>query len=122
MENEKNLTCVVCPAGCSLTVTMDRAGKVLSVTGNTCPRGKKYAESEMTHPERTLTSTVALRSAAENRLPVKTDKPIPKEMLFDAMRQIMHITATVPVHRGDVLVEDFIVPGVCLVACKTVES
>ena len=44
----KELTCVVCPAGCPMTVTLDENGNVVSVTGNTCARGKKYAESEIT--------------------------------------------------------------------------
>jgi len=34
----KNMTCVVCPRGCALTVTVED-GKILSVTGNTCKRG-----------------------------------------------------------------------------------
>ena len=46
---QKKLTCIVCPMGCSLTVTLE-GGKVQSVSGNTCPRGAKYGEEECTHP------------------------------------------------------------------------
>ena len=53
----KNLICIGCPLGCPLTAEM-QDGKVLSVRGNTCPRGKKYAEKELTNPERTVTSSV----------------------------------------------------------------
>jgi len=122
MNTVKKLTCVVCPAGCPLEVTLAEDGSILSVTGNTCPRGKAYAESELTHPTRTLTTTVNLNSAAERRLPVKTDKPIPKESLFAAMEAAMKITVSAPVKRGDVIAADFIEPGTNLIAGKTVEK
>ena len=44
METKK-LTCIVCPMGCPLEVTLE-GGNILSVTGNTCPRGEKYAREE----------------------------------------------------------------------------
>jgi CxxC motif-containing protein len=74
----KELTCVVCPAGCRMTAELDESGKVISVTGNTCPRGKTYAESEITNPVRTLTTTVTITGAADKAvmLPVKTSKSV----------------------------------------------
>ena len=36
----KELTCVVCPAGCPMIVELDENNNVLYVTGNTCARGK----------------------------------------------------------------------------------
>ena len=89
----RELTCVVCPAGCRMTVTLDDGGTVLEVEGNTCARGKNYAVSEITHPVRTLTSTVPLVTAeGEKMLPVRTDKAIPKEKLFEAMEIIRSST------------------------------
>ena len=121
MSKITNLTCVVCPAGCKPTVEQDDTGEVVSVTGNTCPRGKTYAEAELTHPVRTLTTTVAIDSNTDRRLPVKTDKPIPKEAMFRAMEEIKKIRVTAPVKRGDVIAADFMEPGINLVSCKTVE-
>lgn len=124
---KREITCVVCPAGCRMTVVLDGAGKVLSVTGNTCVRGKTYAESEVTHPVRTLTTTVPIRlfkneaSAAKTvMLPVKTSRPIAKELLFEAMREIRTMSVEAPVKMGDVLAVDFMEPGVNLIACKSV--
>ena len=118
----KELTCVVCPAGCRITVTLDGEGKITSLTGNTCARGKTYAESEITHPVRTLTSTVTIETAdGKHMLPVRTDRAIPKESLFDAMKLVRAYTAKAPVHTGDRLIEDFIEPGTSLVACKDFE-
>lgn len=118
----KELTCVVCPAGCRITAELDESGKVISVTGNTCPRGKTYAESEITNPVRTLTSTVTIRGAADETvmLPVKTSKPIPRGTLFEAMDKVRATIAAAPVKAGDILIADFIEPGTNLVACKTI--
>ena len=121
MSKITTLTCVVCPAGCRMTAEQDETGAVINVSGNTCPRGKLYAEAELTHPVRTLTTTVAVHSKTDRRLPVKTDKPISKESLFRAMEEIKKIRVTVPVKRGDVIAADFMEPGINLVACKTVE-
>ena len=118
----KELTCVVCPAGCPMTVTLDENGTVVSVTGNTCARGKKYAESEITHPVRTLTSTVAVMvNGVKQMCPVRVDKPIPKETLFDAMNLIRAIKVDAPVKTGDIICADFIEEGTSLIACKDFE-
>ena len=122
METVVKLTCVVCPAGCPITVTRAEDGSILDVTGNTCPRGKTYAEAELTNPVRTLTTTVALTGAQECRLPVKTDKPIPKSKLFLAMKLVAEITVQAPVKRGDIIVRDFVEEGTNLVACKAIEA
>ncbi|MBR5445611.1 MAG: DUF1667 domain-containing protein [Clostridia bacterium] len=118
----RELTCVVCPAGCKLTVTLED-GKVTGVTGHTCPRGKTYAQNEVTHPVRTLTTTVLLDNAVcgAKTLPVKTSKPLSKGLLFAAMEELTGYTVTAPVAVGDVLLKDFMESGVDLVACKTVK-
>jgi len=100
---ERELTCIVCPMGCHITVTLEE-GKVLSVTGNTCPRGKVYAENECTHPKRTITSTVLKKDGTP--VAVKTDKPIPKEKMMDCMNLLKTVSLDHPVHIGDVLLKD----------------
>lgn len=117
-----NLTCIVCPIGCRMEATRADDGSITEVTGNTCPRGKKYALSELTNPVRTLTSTIRINGAAEEFLPVKTDSPIPKSKLFDAMAALRNIQAKAPITVGDVLAENFMADGVNLVACKTIEA
>ena len=115
----KELTCVVCPAGCRITVTLNDKGDIESIEGYTCLRGKTYAANEVTHPVRTLTSTVTIETAdGKKMLPVRTDAGIPRERLFDAMKIVRATRAKAPVHTGDILVADFIEPGTNRVACK----
>lgn len=118
----KNITCTVCPIGCRMTVEMSESGEIMSVKGNTCKRGEKYAYAEILNPVRTLTSTVKLNASAEEKLlPVKTDKPIPKGKLSEAMRRIKKLTVNLPVNVGDILIKDFMESGTNLVACKNIK-
>ena len=50
------LTCIVCPRGCTLRIE-ERDGR-FTVTGNACKRGEQFATAEMTCPTRTLCTTV----------------------------------------------------------------
>ena len=99
------MICINCPLGCALTV--ERDGDNFKVSGNTCPRGEKYAVNELTHPVRTLTTTVAVANREGAYLPVKTAKPISKGKLFEAMERVNAIVVSLPVSVGDVVIEDF---------------
>ena len=100
---KRELTCIACPLGCAITVTLEEK-KVISVTGNTCQRGKEYAINECTAPVRTVTTTV--RASDGGLVSVKTSKPIPKERIFDAMEIINSTIAKLPVSVGDVIIDD----------------
>ena len=113
------LTCIVCPVGCALRVEQNEEGEVVSVTGNTCPRGAAYGKDEVLHPVRTLTTTVRVRGG-ERLLPVKTDRPIPKEKLFQAMEKINSLSIDAPIKIGDVLLPDLF--GAKLVAAANIGS
>ena len=76
----KELICITCPKGCHLKVDEE----TFAVTGNSCPRGAVYGANELRNPVRVVTSTVVVDGPAR-RLPVKTDRPIPKGKLFAAM-------------------------------------
>ncbi len=112
----RELTCITCPMGCHLVVTLEE-GKVVSVTGNTCPRGAVYAENECTHPMRTVTSTV--RTVSGLPCAVKTDNVIPKEKMFECMQLINGLRIETPVHIGDVLIPD--VFGANVVATENID-
>ena len=112
-----NLTCIECPLGCAIDVEVVE-GKVISVTGNTCPRGKMYAESEVICPRRVLTSTV--RAVSGEMIPVKTSQPVKKAELLELMKKINALHPTLPVKIGDVLLEN-IAEGTNLIATGNVE-
>ena len=100
---KRKLTCIVCPMGCQLSVDFED-GKILTVSGNTCPRGEKYASDECLCPKRTVTSTV--RCSDGSVLPVKTETVIPKDKIFECMEIINNTKADLPISVGDVIIED----------------
>lgn len=111
-----NLICITCPKGCHLTVDEEND---YAVTGNACPRGAEYASNELLHPVRMITSTVRVQGAAIPRLPVKTDKPLPKEKMFDCMQLINTLDVQAPVKVGQVLAANILGTDVNIVATKT---
>jgi len=117
---ERKFICIVCPVGCELSAHADDSG-ALSVQGNQCKRGAEYARTELTDPRRVLTGTVRLTAGPLRFLPVRTDKPVKRGVLRDAMRVLAQIEIEPPVKCGDVLRADFTEPGINLLAGRTVE-
>ncbi len=94
--------CTICPVGCTLKVTVEADGQ-LKVEGNSCRRGRAYAIKEFTSPERTLTSIMAAGDGT--MVPVKTDKPIPKEKISECMKIINEKTLMLPISLGNIIIE-----------------
>ena len=99
----KEFTCIVCPLGCTLKVDLADDGNV-TVSGNTCPRGKEYGINEMTTPVRVITTTVRCENGSV--LPVKTNRPIPKEKIAECMKIINNCNPPLPICPGDVIIEN----------------
>ena len=115
----RTLTCIRCPRGCTVAVTLADDGTITSVTGNSCMRGDKYARDEVTHPVRGVTTTVpVVGSATEKMVSVKTAGDVPKGRVFDVVRALTDVTATAPVHIGDVILADVAGTGIDIVATK----
>ena len=98
---KRELTCIVCPVGCSLVAEIED-NNVINVSGNTCPRGKIYAENECINPERVVTTTVRCEDGGV--LSVKTSAPIPKEKMFELMTEINRAVVDLPARIGDVVI------------------
>jgi len=114
----KELTCIVCPVGCTLLVKGESDGAVLDITGNRCRRGAVYAEEEIRSPKRVVTATCAIDGtscgAAEpdslnslNRVPVKTSVPCPKEKINLLLADIYRVKIKLPVKTGDVVIANW---------------
>ncbi len=115
----KKITCIECPKGCPLTVDIENC-KVVSVTGHECPKGEKYAKTEIENPMRILTAVILAEGLPVKMVPVRTDKPIPKARLGDAMVEIKKIRLARPVGVGEVIAENFLGTGVNLVSTRKV--
>ena len=113
---ERILTCIVCPRGCEITVSLGDDGSVFEIRGNACPRGSVYAERECTHPERTVTTTV--RCADGGVASVKTSTPVPKDSVFAVMEAVAAVTAPDTLSVGDTVIENVAGTGADIVATE----
>jgi CxxC motif-containing protein len=113
---KKEMVCINCPRGCHLVVDTE----TMTVTGNTCIRGKNYGISEVTNPVRTVTSTAKISGGEINRVSVKTDKPISKKLIFSCMDEINKLSLKAPINIGDILIKNVLNTGSNIIATKSV--
>lgn len=120
--NERILTCIGCPMGCRLQVTLEGTA-VLSVSGNTCRRGDTYARKECTAPERTVCGTVRITGAAGmSVLPVRTAAPVPKDKVFAVAEALRRCTVSAPVALGDTVLPNVADTGVAMIATRSASA
>jgi CxxC motif-containing protein len=132
----KNLTCIVCPIGCSLSIEEGALAADgfpdLNVTGNRCPRGAVYAREEVRAPKRVVTATCGIKQAlsaasggiapsltAPQRLPVKTSAPCPKEKIPELLKDIYHTQVTLPVKIGEKIISGWKDSGIDVIAVRS---
>ena len=113
---KRNITCVVCPRGCSLVAEIE--GEQITVTGNACPRGEAHAIGECTNPVRSLTSIVRVSNREDTMVSVKSAAPVPKDKMFEIMDRIHATSVEAPIAIGDVILSD--VYGTSIVATKEI--
>lgn len=117
---QENLICISCPVGCHLDIEIPSEGE-WKITGNKCKRGITYAKAELTNPVRILTSTVKIENAHLKRLPVRSNDPIPKKLMFQAMELINTTVVQGPVTMGDILIENILDTGVNIIASRSMD-
>ena len=112
---KRDLTCIVCPKGCQLTVELE-GKEIISINGHTCKRGEEYAKTECIAPMRTITSTAAIIGGGV--VPVKTDRTIPKELMFECMAEINKARVSPDAKLGDVVIENVLGTGANVVTTR----
>lgn len=95
LPKEGSTTCILCPNGCQLNW---RDGKI---TGNRCPRGLEFGKQEREAPKRSVTTVVLTEDGG--LLPVRTDRPVPKNMVFAVIAFCQGQSVAPGQKNGDVL-------------------
>ena len=106
------MVCIMCPMGCEMDVVNENG--TISVSGNTCIRGEKYAVAELTEPMRVFTSVIRTKSGVVS---VKTDNPIPKKCMNDVVELVKGIKID-KLNYGDVVVENILNTGANLIVTR----
>ncbi len=115
--------CIGCPLGCRLEVDEEPASHaVVEVRGFSCRRGKEYAIQEHTAPQRVVTTTVAIDHARWARLPVRSHRPAPKQMVAPICQALRNVRVSAPVRMGEVIVTNVAGSGVDIIATRDMPS
>lgn len=115
------LTCVICPNGCRITVT-ENPGQPLQIKGATCKRGTEYAGQEYREPKRMLITTMRIEHGTVPLVPVRSNKELPKERIFEAVQHVSKIGVRAPIKMGTVLVPNLLNLGVDVIASRDVRE
>ena len=100
----KDFTCIVCPRGCLVSAELDKNNNIINISGYSCKRGLTYVQNELTSPKRTVTSTV---KTEDNKIvSVRTNKDVPKSLIFDIMKEINSVIAPKDVKFGQILINN----------------
>jgi len=114
---QKIFTCIICPVGCEICVTGIN-GTIEKIEGNECKRGITYATDEFLNPKRILTTTVRLEGAKLPVVSVRSDKPLPKDKIFDCMAILKKTKVKAPVAMGQVVVENILETGANIIITR----
>lgn len=117
---KRELVCIGCPMGCILEVEIE-GQEVVSVKGNTCKRGEEYGKKECTNPTRIITSSVKVENGDIDMVPVKTEKDVPKDRIFDCIKELKDVTVKAPINIGDVVLENIAETGVNVIATRKIQ-
>ena len=117
----KKFVCIICPLGCEINVKYD-LNSIKEIHGNLCEKGEEYVNEEIFNPKRVLTTTVKVRNGEIPIVSVKTSKPIPKEVIFEVMKEISNVEIEAPVSIEDVVIPNILNTGADVVATKNVKS
>ena len=111
----RKFTCIMCPQGCDIEAEVC-GSEILSITGNTCDKGKTYVTNELLHPMRNIASSILVEGSDHPLVSVRLSGLIPKDRIFDVMDQIKAVRAKAPVTRGSVIIENVLGLGVDVIA------
>lgn len=117
---KKHFTCVICPIGCEIEVEL-QDGEVACMKGDKCVKGKEFVLRELEEPMRILTTTIRIKGAKWAMLPVRTDKPIPKRLLFSVIKELANIELQAPVKISDVIIRDTAGTGANILATRNMK-
>jgi CxxC motif-containing protein len=109
----KEIVCIVCPNGCR--IRCEQSGENIAFSGQKCKRGVDYATSEMTHPMRSLTTSVKTVFPDSPVVSVRTDGEIEKDMLLAVLMALRDVLVQSRVKIGDIIAENICDTGVNII-------
>ena len=115
-EGFKDIRCIICPTGC--LVHVENINGELIIEGHSCKRGEVYAKDEFIAPKRILTTTMRVENGFLPLVPVRSDKPMPKDKLVETLKEIAKNQPKAPIKMGDILIENVLELNINIIASR----
>ena len=115
-EGFKDIRCIVCPTGC--LVHVENVNGELIIEGHSCKRGEVYARDEFIAPKRIITTTMRVEKGFLPLVPVRSDKPIPKDKIEETLNVIATSQIKAPIKMGDVLIQNVLGLDINIIASR----
>ena len=119
MNNETNITCILCPIGCEIRINKK---KLFIIEGAKCEKGIEYSKNEVLNPKRILTTSILVKNGILPLISVKTNKPIPKDKVFNIIEVIKKTSVNAPIEIGEIIIRNILDTGSDIIATKTVKK
>lgn len=116
----KTMICILCPNGCELSIEYDNK-QISSVQGNQCPKGAAYAEQEISNPVRNIATSIRVIGGELPLCSVRLTRPIPKERIFEAVKEIQSSHIKAPVTTGQIVIQDLLGLDCDVIATREIE-
>jgi CxxC motif-containing protein len=114
-------TCIKCPLGCQIELT-EEGGTIKTIEGHTCPQGELYVKEEFSHPVRMVTTTIVVIDGVLPRLPVRSERPVPRSLVKECVSKLSGVQVKAPVRCGDIIYENILDTGVHILASRNLEK
>ncbi|HWQ97542.1 MAG TPA: DUF1667 domain-containing protein [Clostridia bacterium] len=106
----QEIVCIVCPNGCRIRCETDQGE--LRCSGQKCKRGVEYASAELTHPMRSLTTSVRTVFPDSPVVSVRTDGEVEKAKIIDVVKALGQVIVDQRVKIGDIIAENVCGTGI----------
>jgi CxxC motif-containing protein len=119
MNNDTNITCILCPIGCEIRVNKK---ELKIIEGAKCKKGIDYSKNEILNPKRIITSSILVKNGDLPLVSVKTNNPIPKDKIFEIINKIKNKTVDAPIQIGEIIIKNILGTNADIIATKSVKK
>lgn len=109
--------CIKCPLSCEIEVTA-KNDEIVGIKGYKCKQGKEYAINEFTNPVRIVTTTVCVADGLLPVVPVRSEHPVPRDLIKECVKQLRTVQIEAPIECGDIICQNILDTGVDIIASR----
>lgn len=86
-----------------------------------CERGIEYGKNEIVNPVRNLTTTVKVINGVSPLVSVRSDRPIPKNKMAEAVKLLQGMELEAPVAFHQIIFKDILGERINIIATREVK-